>query len=189
MSAAHERGSIPPAPGAEPDRLFRQLVAEHQDRLYRFILKNIGNASDAEDLAQQAFVEAVKGFGSFRGDSQLSTWLYGIAMNLVRNYLSRVPHRNYRFEDDEALADLDGGSATPERQVQDRQSVALLQHELDGLAPEMREVLLMVSLDGLSYEEAAALLSVPVGTVRSRVSRARSQLRQRLAAGGIDLNF
>lgn len=174
---------------AERERLFRQLVADHQDRLYRFILKNIGNTTDAEELAQQAFVEAFKSFGAFRGDSQVSTWLYGIAMNLVRNYLSRAPHRNYGFEDDTALADMDSGAATPERRYHDSQVMRLLQRELDGLAPEMREVLLLVSIDELSYEDAAALLSVPIGTVRSRVSRARSQLRRRLDASGVMLDF
>lgn len=71
----------------EVDRqaLFKQLVHEHQKKLYRFVDKNIGHGSDAEELTQQAFVEAAKAYESFRGASELSTWLYGIAMNLVRN--------------------------------------------------------------------------------------------------------
>lgn len=166
------------------DLVFNQLVADHQDRLYRFVLRRIGDATEAEDIAQQAFVEAALGYAEWRGESQLSTWLYGIAMNLVRNHLSRAPQRQYRFEDEDALAELPGHGPNPEQQLTLDQQMQLLQRELADLGPDMREVLMLVSLDELSYEDAAARLDVPVGTVRSRVSRARSQLRQRFAAAG-----
>lgn len=166
------------------DRLFGQLVAEHGERLYRFILRRIGDATEAEDLAQQAFVEAALGYDEFRGDAQLSTWLYGIALNLVRNHLSRAPSRRYQFEDEDTLCDLPGHTPDPERQHTLNQQMDLLQRELADLMPEMREVLMLVSLDEMSYEDAAAKLALPVGTVRSRVSRARSQLRQRFEAAG-----
>lgn len=83
----------PPAP-ALPDlnRLFRGLVQQHGERLRRFVARHVGNPSEAEELAQQAFVEAACTYASFRGDSQASTWLYGIALNLVRNHLSRASH-------------------------------------------------------------------------------------------------
>ncbi len=90
-----------PQLSADDEALFRQLVQSHQGRLYRFIVKHIGWGSDAEDLTQQAFVEAARSFSTFKGASELSTWLYGIAMNLVRNYLSRSPHRRYTFEGDD----------------------------------------------------------------------------------------
>ncbi|MBI5259176.1 MAG: sigma-70 family RNA polymerase sigma factor [Burkholderiales bacterium] len=166
------------------DLVFNQLVAEHQERLYRFVLRRIGDATEAEDIAQQAFVEAALGYAEWRGESQLSTWLYGIAMNLVRNHLSRAPQRQYRFEDEDALAELPGHGPNPEQQLTLDQQMQLLQRELADLGDDMREVLMLVSLDELSYEDAAARLDVPVGTVRSRVSRARSQLRQRFTAMG-----
>lgn len=172
-----------------PEQVFRELVNQHRDRLYRFVLRHIGHATDAEDLAQQAFVEAARTYASFRGESQLSTWLYGIAMNLVRNHLSRAPHRVHRFEDDESLADLPGHGADPETQHDHTELVRWLEADLAELMPEMREVLLLVALDDLSYEDAAALLAVPIGTVRSRVSRARSQLRRRMAERGAVLPF
>lgn len=164
----------------ETEALFRQLVADHQQRLYRFIVKHIGWGSDAEDLTQQAFVEAAQGFASFRGASELSTWLYGIAMNLVRNYLSRAPHRRYTFEDEEVLAETRAEQADPSEQLAHTQAVRQLQVALDELPAEMRDVLLLVALDEVSYEEAAVMLSIPVGTVRSRVSRARATLRARM---------
>jgi|JI6StandDraft_1071083.scaffolds.fasta_scaffold202756_2 RNA polymerase sigma-70 factor (ECF subfamily) len=171
------------------DLVFRDLLTQHRDRLYRFVLRHIGHATEAEDLAQQAFAEAARTYGSFRGESQLSTWLYGIAMNLMRSHLSRSPQRRYRFEDESALENTPCSSADPELQCSMTQLVRLLERELDGLMPEMREVLLLVAMDDMSYEDAAALLCVPIGTVRSRVSRARSHLRRRMTAAGAVLPF
>lgn len=173
----------------DADALFRQLIDDHQQRLYRFVVKHIGWGSDAEDLTQQAFVEAAQGYATFRGASELSTWLYGIAMNLVRNYLSRAPHRRFAFEDDEVLADTSADSPDPSEQLAQTQVVRALQKELDELPAEMRDVLLLVALDELSYEDAAVMLSIPVGTVRSRVSRARATLRKRLSAAHHELGF
>lgn len=169
--------------------VFRDLLARHRDRLYRFVLRHIGHATEAEELAQQAFAEAARTYGSFRGESQLSTWLYGIAMNLVRNHLTRSPQRLYQFEDDSALEHTASAVADPEQQLAMGQLVRLLERELDDLMPEMREVLLLVAMDDLSYEDAAQRLGVPIGTVRSRVSRARSHLRRRLEAAGAVLPF
>ncbi|MBS1196656.1 MAG: polymerase sigma factor [Proteobacteria bacterium] len=169
--------------------LFRLLVNDNQKRLYRFILKNIGNSADAEDLMQQTFLEAARAYATFRGESALSTWLYGIAMNLTRNYLSRSVQRKYKFEDEESLANLASETPDPSEALAQRQAVNLLQAELADLPGEMREVLLLVALDEVSYEEASVMLSIPLGTVRSRVSRARSRLRRRMEDAGIELDF
>ena len=130
-----------------------------------------------------------RAYASFRGESQLSTWLYGIALNLVRNHLSRSPQRLYRFEDQSALDATAGAGPNPEQQYAMSQLVRVLHAELDELMPEMREVLLLVALDDMPYEDAATLLAVPVGTVRSRVSRARAHLRRGFAARGAALPF
>lgn len=170
-------------------RLFRELVREHSTRLQRFIVKHIGNTSEAEDLAQQAFMEAARSYQTFRGESQLSTWLYGIALNLVRNYLSRAPERRYDFVGEDDLASLATDDATPEEAAAQAQTLHLLQEALDELPDSMRSILLLVGLDNLSYEEAAAMLTVPIGTVRSRLSRARTALRDRLQQKGLPLGF
>ena len=177
----------PAYPQATPNEaLFRQLVQDHRHRLYRFVVKHIGWGTDAEDLTQQAFVEAAQSYATFRGASELSTWLYGIAMNLVRNYLSRSPHRRFTFEDEESLANTSSESPDPCEQLAQTQAVRALQRALDELPPDMRSVLLLVALDELSYEEAAVMLSIPVGTVRSRISRARASLRKTLKGNYID---
>jgi len=168
--------------------LLRDLVREHSTRLQRFIIKHIGNTTEAEDLAQQAFVEAARSYRSFRGESQLSSWLYGIALNLVRNYLSRAPERRHDFVSDSVLAEHASNDLTPDRILEQNQTMALLQESLEELPANMRDILLMVGLDDISYEEAAALLTVPIGTVRSRLSRARSALRDKLAEKGLHLD-
>lgn len=173
----------------ERDALFQGLVQAHGQRLYRFIIKNIGHSSDAEDLAQQAFMEAVRSYRSFKGESELSTWLYGIAMNLVRNHLSRAPHRRYEFTDDSAIAELDAETLGPDMATEQKQRMQHLQQAMDDLPESMRTILLMVGVEELSYEAAAALLVVPVGTVRSRLSRARAALRAKLLARGMELDF
>ncbi|WP_394065807.1 RNA polymerase sigma factor [Alcaligenes sp. WGS1538] len=177
------------APAMADERLFRELVRQHSDRLQRFIIMHIGNTSDAEDLAQQAFVEAAKSYQSFRGESQLSTWLYGIALNLIRNHLSRAPERRYHFVDESSLDSVPTEATSPEEAASQTQMLHLLQESLDELPESMRTILLLVGLDDLSYEEAAALLTVPIGTVRSRLSRARTALRERLREKGLTLNF
>jgi RNA polymerase sigma-70 factor (ECF subfamily) len=172
---------------SDADALFEQLVRDNRSRLHRFIVKHIGNSADAEDLMQQTFLEAVRSYSEFRGESSLSTWLYGIAMNLTRNYLSRAPHRKYEFENDEVLDDIQSMSATPFEALHQQQALKRLESELAELPAEIRQVLLLVALDEVSYEDAAVMLSIPVGTVRSRVSRARARLRQRLSEVGIEV--
>lgn len=191
--ATHPAAAVAHAPAFDEGVLFKQLVDSHSSRLYRFILKHIGNSSDAEELAQQTFVEAVQAYRSFRGESQLSTWLYGIAMNLVRNYLSRSPHRRHQMTDESALDDISesdiAGYAVndPERQFAQSQLFRQLDAALAELPPHMRELLMLVGIEALSYEEAAVMLTVPIGTVRSRLSRARRALTEKLAARGVTL--
>jgi RNA polymerase sigma factor (sigma-70 family) len=179
----------PPMSAGDREVLFRNLLETHQNRLYRFIIRNIGNPSDAEDLTQQAFVEAVRSFQTFRGESELSTWLYGIAMNLVRNHLSRAPHRRFGFEDESALDGTACDSPGPAEALEQSQHVQQLEAAMAELPQSMRDVLVLVAVDELTYEEAAALLTIPVGTVRSRLSRARTALRQRLEERGVMLEF
>ena len=181
--------SLVPAPQNCGDALFAELVHEHRKRLFRFVRKHIGNSEDAEDLMQQAFLEAVRSYEAYRGEAALSTWLYGIAMNLVRNYLSRSPHRKFQFEDDASLDEQTSTELDPQQALLQQEALCALQRGLDELPDEMRGVLLLVSLEELSYEEAAVMLSIPIGTVRSRVSRARERLSEKLGAAGIDLGF
>lgn len=165
---------------------FCNMVNVHRNRLYRFVLRHIGNADDAADLTQQAFVEAFRSLENFRGESALSTWLYGIALNLVRSHIMRAPQRLHHFESEEILMEMPSHSVDPNLQTSLTETISAVQCHLDALPLEMRTVLEMVTLDEMSYEEVAETLHIPVGTVRSRVSRARTQLKSALENAGVE---
>lgn len=188
-TAMHESPGQPLEPAQhapnDEEQLFRDLVRDHSDRLHRFIARHIGHVTEAEELTQQAFAEAVKSYRNFRGESRLSTWLYGIALNLVRNYLSRAPERRYEFLGDAPLEWTESDTLSPEAHVEQSQTMQALYQALDEFPPHIRDLLLLVSVDDLSYEEAAAMLTVPVGTVRSRLSRARRTLKDKLQQRGV----
>ncbi len=169
--------------------LFRELIDQHQRRLYRFVIKYIDHPDDAADITQQAFVEAARTIASFRGDSKLSTWLFGIAMNMVRNYLSRAPHRVHKFETDESLIGIASAELDPSDSLSQRELLIMAEKAFGDLPVEMSEVLGLVAVDEISYQDAAEILCIPLGTVRSRVSRARAVLRAQFEQAGIKLQF
>lgn len=171
------------------EKLFRQLVTQHQGRLYRFVTKYVDHPDDAADIAQQAFAEASRTIATFRGESKLSTWLFGIAMNMVRNYLSRAPHRIYKFETEESLSTIASTTIEPSEHLNQRETLQLVFAALAELPEEMGEVLSMVAIEEISYQDVADKLGIPLGTVRSRVSRARAGLRSHLEKSGVQLTF
>jgi RNA polymerase sigma factor (sigma-70 family) len=164
------------------DGQFADMVNQQAPRLYRYILKHIGHSADAEDLTQQTFLEAYRALPSFRGDSKLETWLFGIALNLVRNYRNRSPQRRYQFLSDHILALVAGPDTSPEELAVQRDLLRQLEVALGQMSPELREVLVHVAMEGRPYEEAAVLLNIPIGTIRSRLSRARAFLQRHLEA-------
>lgn len=179
-TAANAQMQPPHAALMPSECLWRRLMASHRHKLERFIQRHIGHQDDAEDLAQQAFLEAVNSYANFRQESELSTWLYGIAKNLVRNYLARSPRRRYEFCSEDEVLDALGSAPAPEDTLERAQRFRALSVVLGELPQPMSEALWLVAVEGQSYEGAAQTLAIPVGTVRSRVSRARQQLRQRM---------
>lgn len=181
--------NIPAPAELNQEELFRGLVDQYQKRLYRFVIKYIDHPDDAADITQQAFVEAAKTITSFRGDSKLSTWLFGIAMNMVRNYLSRAPHRVYKFETDDSLIGLPALGLDPSDTLIQKELLTLAEKIFSDLPVEMSEVLTLVAIDEISYQDAADQLAIPLGTVRSRVSRARAVMRENFIQAGVALHF
>lgn len=162
---------------------FAELVREHHARVWRFILKQVHNPADAEELAQETFLAAWRGLGSFQGNSRFSTWLLGIALNLSRNHCNRSPGRHEAtLPEGEHLDALLVDENDPAERVHRKQLLRALDRALARLPQELRETTLLVRLEGLSMEEAAELLAIPAGTVKSRLSRARSLLLQSMAA-------
>ncbi|KVM90583.1 RNA polymerase sigma factor [Burkholderia diffusa] len=167
---------------AQDDAAFRDQVItvmfrEHRQRLYYFIFKRVHDTEEASELMQQAFVEACQAFYSFRGQSERTTWLYGIALNLIRNHVNRAPTRRFDFCDDEKLEGMPDPSADPCEQASIKQKAVLLQRALASLPADLYKTFVMVVVEDRSYEDVARDLCIPVGTVRSRLSRSRSILR------------
>jgi RNA polymerase sigma-70 factor (ECF subfamily) len=161
---------------------FGVLVRRYQDRLYPTLLRLTGCAEDAQDLLQDAFVRAFEKLGRFHGDSSFYTWIYRIAVNLTLSdrRRRRLPGREGRCGPELIDPSDDPTQTDPSRPLEQAERDALVQQALLALQPDHRAVVVMKDLDGLRYEEIAETLNIPVGTVRSRLHRARSELRERL---------
>jgi RNA polymerase sigma-70 factor (ECF subfamily) len=167
---------------------FGVLVGRYQDRLYPTVLRLCGCAEDAHDLLQEAFLRAFERLGSFHGESSFYTWIYRIAVNLALSDRRRkkAAFRRRQTRRDDSIDPADDPSQTDPALPLERAERDDRVHEaLKALAPDHRAVVVLKDLDGLRYEEIAATLGIPVGTVRSRLHRARSELRERLR-GALD---
>ncbi|WP_051261016.1 sigma-70 family RNA polymerase sigma factor [Desulfovibrio inopinatus] len=155
---------------------FARLVIKYQDRIFHFILKHIRNRAIAEELTQEAFLDAYKALSTFAGRSRFSTWLMGIALNRSRNYVNRAPEMVYGHVDHETHPQ--NPSSTPTwSDIDTADFEAILRKGLTTLPNELREVFLLISIEGLSYQEAADIIDAPIGTVKNRMFRARTQLK------------
>ncbi|WP_341909749.1 sigma-70 family RNA polymerase sigma factor [Polaromonas sp. YR568] len=156
---------------------FDVLVKEHYQLVFRFQMKWVRHQAVAEELAQETFFAAWKKIPGFRKESKFSTWLLGIALNLARNHRNRGPARHeVELPDDDHLEVLLGADEAPEEQLGQRQMLTALDKALARLPADMREVTVLVRLEGMALQDVAKLLDVPMGTVKSRLSRARAQL-------------
>jgi RNA polymerase sigma-70 factor (ECF subfamily) len=172
---------------------FGVLVRRYQDRLYPTLARMTGSADDALDLLQDAFLKAYRKLGDFHGDSSFYTWIYRIAVNLALSERRKPAHRRRWVGLDrrgpDAIDPPDDPSRTdPGRSLDQDERDQLIQKALDRLSPDYRTIVVMKDIDGLRYEEIAETLSIPVGTVRSRLHRARGELRD-LLRGVLDLDL
>ena len=166
----------------EPDA-FGELVLRYQDRLYNSLLRLLGSAEDARDVAQDAFVTAFVKLDSFRGSSAFYTWLYRIAFNLAMSHARRRrPTRSLEEAKAEFGREPVDGQPPPEASLACRERASLVHEALAALNAEYRQVIVLREIDGCRYDEIAEILELPVGTVRSRLFRARLELRDRLTA-------
>ena len=159
---------------------FGELVRQYQDRLYNAIVRVVDNADDALDVVQEAFINAYQSLNSFKGDSEFFTWLYRIGFNAAIT-LKRKRKAVVRldYDNDEATMEPADPSeyARPELALERSEDDAKLYAAIERLSPEHRAVLVLKDIEDQRYEEIAAILDVPVGTVRSRLHRARTELR------------
>ncbi len=162
--------------------VFGELVFRYQDRLYNAIFRVVGNREDAADVVQEAFLNAYQSLHNFKGDSEFYTWLYRIAFNSAIS-LKRKQRAMLRLdsgsEDDGLLEPQeDFEDAYPGADLERSEEEARLLAALNRLSPEHRAVMVLKDLEGRKYEEIAVILDVPIGTIRSRLHRARLELRE-----------
>lgn len=161
---------------------FETLVLEYEKNVYNIALRMTGNSEDAADMTQEAFIKAYNSLQSFRGDSKFSVWLYRIVSNVCLDFLrskNRRPTVSLSVEDDDgedAQLDVADESQTPELLLDRKLTRDSVRRGLDSLPPDYRQILLLREIQGLSYDEIAQALSLEVGTVKSRIFRARKRL-------------
>ncbi|MEY3201682.1 MAG: hypothetical protein RIR70_1232 [Pseudomonadota bacterium] len=155
-----------------------RLIETHGRNLYRFILKKVRNSRDAEDIYQSTLCEALRVRGTFMWQSKPETWLCGIAFNLVRNHFARSESFRYSFDSEEILDEAQAEGQDPEEIIARNQITAAIEQHIKALPPDMHRALSLVAEHNHSYEEAAQAMGVPVGTVRSRIFRARAYLKK-----------
>jgi len=166
---------------------FDALVLKYQHKLVKLVMRYVRNPAEAEDIAQEAFIKAYRALPQFRGDSAFYTWLYRIAINTAKNAVvsrdrSPIEYDLDRNNSDESY-DMQGrmkDSETPEGLVLTDEIRTTVNASIEALPEDLRTAIILRELEGLSYEEIAAAMDCPVGTVRSRIFRAREAIDRRL---------
>ena len=161
-------------------RAFELLVIKYQRKLARLLSRMVRDAAEVEDISQEAFIKAYRALPGFRGESAFYTWLYRIAVNTAKNYLVARKRRaptstEFSSEDAEGFeeAELLRETATPEAELQSKQIAQAVNQAVDALPEDLRTAMTLREIEGLSYEEIAQRMDCPIGTVRSRIFRAR----------------
>ena len=160
---------------------FEEILLKYQDKIYNLCRYMLRNADDAEDAAQDVFLKVYQSLNKFKPQASLHTWLYRIAINTCIDY-RRKPFFESLFksskEGDEFVVDSLADSPSPERLFESKQISNAIQIALGRLSEKLRTVIVLKEIEGLSYEEIAEVLDVSIGTVKSRISRAREELKE-----------
>lgn len=168
-------------------KAFDLLVLKYQRKIIRLLSRMIRDQNEIEDVAQEAFIKAYKALPQFRGDSAFYTWLYRIAINTARNWMSQnsrrpsAPNSNVT-ENDETFSEIDNltDSHSPEAEMVTREIAASVNETIESLPEELRRAIVLREIDGMSYEDIALAMNCPIGTVRSRIFRAREAIASKL---------
>ena len=168
-------------------RAFGILVEKYHKKLTRLLARMVRDQSEIEDIVQDSFIKAYRAINNFRGDSAFYTWLYRIGINTAKNHLVSLGRRPKamndveiedveNFEDGQELRNLE----TPENSMMTKEIVTTVNDTIESLPDELKEAISLREMDGLSYEEIAELMQCPIGTVRSRIFRAREAIADKL---------
>lgn len=175
---------------------FEQLVIKYERKVYTIAYKYMGNHEDASDLAQEAFIKAYQSIGSFRQEAGFGTWIGRITANKCLDELrrrKRQPHSSLdeelELEDHQVKLQLKDPNPSPLEETERKETAAYLQNLINELKPEYKEVILLREFEGLSYEEIAQILNCSLGTIKSRISRARNYLKERIIQEGKEVTL
>jgi len=167
-------------------KAFDMLVIKYQHKIIQLVNRYVKDPHEAQDVAQEAFIKAYRALNSFRGDAAFYTWLYRIAINTAKNYLQARSRRNSNFEVDiqdaekvenaPQLHDL----SSPDNHLANEQIIETIKEVISLLPEEMRTAIMLREFEGMSYEEIAEAMNCPIGTVRSRIFRAREAIDEKL---------
>ncbi len=163
-------------------RAFDMLVVKYQHRIMALVNRYVQDSAEIQDIAQEVFIKAYRALADFRGDSAFYTWLYRIAVNTAKNHLvtmgRRPPTQDIDVIDAEQFSDARGlrDMASPDRLLQKEQLEQVVYDAMKQLPEELKEAILLREIEGLSYEQIASVMSCPIGTVRSRIFRAREAI-------------
>jgi RNA polymerase sigma-70 factor (ECF subfamily) len=168
---------------------FEELVLLYQSKVYGLCRQLTNHSEDAQDLAQEAFIRAFRAIGSFRGEADFGTWLHRVTVNIWLNQKRKLSSKQTVVSLDETYRDDEGGSprhevaddsADPQLALESKELQVLVRMALLDLSEEHRAVLVLREMEGYSYEEVAQMLDCTLGTVKSRLNRARNAIRRRI---------
>ena len=168
-------------------RAYELLVLKYQRKLGRLLSRWVRDPAEVEDVTQEAFIKAYRALPSFRGESAFYTWLYRIAINTAKNYLVALGRRaptstSFDHEDAESFEEADQlrDMSTPESELEGKEIAAVVNRAMDALPEDLRTAITLREIEGLSYDEIADVMNCPIGTVRSRIFRAREAIATEL---------
>ena len=171
-------------------RAFDLLVLKYQRKVHRLVARFVRDSGEVDDVVQEAFIKAYRALPTFRGDAAFYTWIYRIAINCAKNYLASparriVPQSDLISDDDDDAESFDRNSglhdvATPDAEYASKQIAEAVNRAMASLPEDLRTAVTLREIEGLSYEEIAAAMDCPIGTVRSRIFRAREAIATEL---------
>ena len=165
---------------------FNQLIDQYQTKVYNIAIGMLSDPEDALDASQEVFINVYKGISSFKENSSLSTWIYRVCANVCKDFLRKRMRRanvislDAGDNEDEPL-EIPDDAHTPEQISEKTELQHLVRKAMDSLSSEYKEVLVLCDIEGLSYDEIAQILKCPVGTIKSRINRARQALRKKIS--------
>lgn len=174
---------------AGDQKAFELLVIKYQRRIQRLIGRMVRDVDLVEDIAQETFIRAYRALAQFRGEAQFYTWLYRIAVNTAKKALMdlkrnpTVSENAYKTSDDDETSPLENeltSSETPEAVLASKEIAQIINNAMDALPEELRQAITLREIEGLSYEEISEAMGCPIGTVRSRIFRAREAISQKI---------